>query len=187
MHVDARSQRSSESGRRDSRPPCVARGLPLNPRAQSEKASRRITVMRRPGRPANPRVIRRRCSLARPLTPGIDEPETTPWPPLRRRELDGSLHPREVTQPKPNERGAHVRSGAARRDPSCAEAGEIPVRSGADEETGPIRRRSRRRGADRRPRRSHRVPRSSRSEGAAHGCRAPRATASPELPRDPPA
>jgi hypothetical protein len=111
MHVDARSQRSSESGRRDSRPPCVARGLPLNPRAQSEKASRRITVMRRPGRPANPRVIRRRCSLARPLTPGIDEPETTPWPPLRRRELDGSLHPREVTQP--NGRGVPVRSGVA--------------------------------------------------------------------------
>jgi hypothetical protein len=73
MHVDARSQRPSESGRRDSRHRCAAAGSPTDPRSQSEKASRRITVMRRPCRSANPRVIRRRCSLARPLTPSIDD------------------------------------------------------------------------------------------------------------------
>jgi hypothetical protein len=72
MYVDARSQRPSESGRRDSRRFCVAAGSPADPRPQSEKASRRITVMRRLCRPANPRVIRRRCSLPRALTEGID-------------------------------------------------------------------------------------------------------------------
>lgn len=72
MNVDARSQRSSESGWRDSRPPCVATGSPANLRPQSEKASRRIKVMRRHCRPANPRLIRRRCLLARSLASRID-------------------------------------------------------------------------------------------------------------------
>lgn len=73
MNVDARSQRSSESGRRDSRTFCAAAGSPADPRHQSEKASRRITVMRRLCRPANPRMIRRRCSLTRSLTSDIDD------------------------------------------------------------------------------------------------------------------
>jgi hypothetical protein len=94
MHVDARSQRPSESGRRDSRRFCAAAGSPADPRAQSEKASRRIMVMRRLCRPANPRVIRRRRYLARSLTLGIDAEERThAWPPPRR-EIDRSLHPR---------------------------------------------------------------------------------------------
>lgn len=74
LSFDARSQRSTEPGRRDSRRLCVAAALsPHDPRAQTEKASRRTTdVRRRSRRPANPRVIRRRCSLGRPLTEGIE-------------------------------------------------------------------------------------------------------------------
>jgi len=95
MHVDARSQRPSESGRRDPRVFCVAARLPADPRWQSEKASRRITVMRRLCRSANPRVIRRRCSLARSLTLGIDDQPSTNTRSDVATSLDRSLHPRK--------------------------------------------------------------------------------------------
>ena len=82
------SQRASQERRRDSRHFCMAVAQAADPRVQSEKASRRITVMRRLVRSANPRVINRRSILARLRTPGL---EATISFTRRRRELWGSL------------------------------------------------------------------------------------------------
>jgi hypothetical protein len=57
MSVEVASQEASRATRKDSRLRWVAMAYPVDPRPQSEKASRRITVMRRLVRPANPRLI----------------------------------------------------------------------------------------------------------------------------------
>jgi len=72
MSVEVISQEASQARRGNARFRCVATACAVDPRLQREQALRRITVMRRLCRPANPRVI----TVAAPLLASCLVPST---------------------------------------------------------------------------------------------------------------